>query len=246
MKRILRPANLIWLVLAGGGIGLLLRLWLFATRAETTGLLAASHPAKPLLWLVTAAVVAAVVWCTKDLEQGAKYRFNFPASPLGALGCALGAASIGITSVAEWITYPDALTVVSSLLGILSASALVFLAKNRQDGQRQSVLYHTVICAYLMFRLVSQYRHWSGDPQLMDYCFQLLASVCLLLSVYQNAAFDVRQGNRKLHTIFHMGAVYFSCLSLVSISDAVFYLGTGIWMLTNICNLTPMPRQEAE
>ena len=246
MKKILRPANLIWLVLGGGMIGLLLRLWLFGTRAEETGLLTASHPAEFLLWIVTAAVIAAIVWCTKDLKQGTKYHFNFPASPLGALGCALAAAGIGIISVAEWITYLDTLTAISSVLGVLSASALVFLAKNRQEGRRQNVLYHVVICIYLMLRLVSQYRHWSGDPQLMDYCFQLLASVCLLLAVYQNAAFDVRQGNRKLHTMFHLGAVYFSCLSLVNVGDAVFYLGTGIWMLTNLCKLTPMPHREAE
>lgn len=244
MKKIFRPANLIWAVLAAGCAGLLLRIWLFASRTEESGLLTAGHPAHVLLWLLTAAVVATVLWGTRDLKEAAKYSFNFPASLHSAIGCVLGALSIGITSVADWIVYPDSLTAIASVLGILSAAALLFVAYARWKGNPQSILYHAVISLYFMFRLVSQYRHWSADPQLMNYGFQLLASVCLMLSVYQNAAFDAAQGNRQLHTVFHMGAVYFCCVSLIGSENIVFYLGTGVWMLTNLCNLTPRKKQE--
>lgn len=244
MKKILKPANLIWLVLAGGLIGLLLRLWLFSSRAEETGLLANGHPAEPLLWLLTAAVVAAVIFGTRRLEEAAKYSFNFPPSLPGAVGCLIAALSICIASLAEWLTYSDPLTVIASILGILSTVALVVVAYGRWKGQRQSILLNGVICLHFMFRLVSQYRHWSADPQLMDYCFPLLASVCLMLSVYHRAAFDVKQGNRRLHSIFHLCAVYFCFVSLIGKENVLFYLGTGIWMLTNLCNLTPRKQRE--
>ena len=189
-------------------------------------------------------MVAAVVFLCRNLTEGTKYSFNFPPSYTGAIGCILGALSIGITSIAEWIVYPDTLTLVASLLGLLSAAALPFLALYRMKGQRQSILYHGVICLYFMFRLVSQYRHWSADPQLMNYAFQLLASVCLMLACYQNAAFDVQQGNRRMHTIFHLCAAYFCIVSLIGSENIVFYVGTCAWMVTNLCNLTPMRKQE--
>lgn len=244
MKKLLKPANLLWLALAAGGAGLLLRIWLFAFRSEETGLLRSGHPAELLLWLLTAAVIAVVLLGTRDLTEGAKYSFNFPASLYSAISCVLGGLSIGITSVAELILYQDVLTVIASVLGILSTAALVFVAYGRWKGQPQTVLYHAVICLYLMFRLVSQYRHWSADPQLMNYCFQLLASVCLMLSAYQSAAFDAGSGNRRLHTVFHLGAVYFCCLALPGSENTTFYLGTGIWMMTNLCNLTPRKKRE--
>ena len=244
IKKIDKPAYLPWFALGAGVLGALLRAWLFATRAEESGLLAAGHPAEALLWILTAIVAAVVLFLTRNLKEAAKYSFNFPASLPSAIGCVLAAVGMGVTSVAEGIVYPDRMTVIASVLGVLSTAALLFLAYNRWKGQPQSILYHGVICLCLMFRLVSQYRHWSSDPQLMDYGFQLLATVCLMLSSYQNAAFDAGTGNRKLHTIFHLGAVYFCCVSVLSSENAVFYLGCAVWMTTNICNLIPMPKLE--
>ena len=244
IKKIDKPAYLPWFALGAGILGVLLRAWLFGTRTEETGLLAADHPAKILLWILTVIVAAAVLLGTRNLKEAAKYSFNFPASLQGAIGCGFAALSMGITAVAEWIVYPDRLTVIASVLGVLSAAALLFLAYNRYKGQRQSILYHGVVCLCLMFRLVSQYRHWSSDPQLMDYGFQLLATVCLMLSCYQNAAFDAGTGNRRLHTIVHLGAVYFCCTSLLGSGNVTFYLGCTVWMISNFCNLTPMRKQE--
>lgn len=244
IKKIDHPKYLPWFALGAGVVGLLLRAWLFSTREETTELLAADHPAKVLLWILTAVVVAVVLWGTRNLKEAAKYSFNFPASLQGAIGCVFAALSMGITAVAEWIVYQDRLTVIASVLGVLSAAALLFLAYNRYKGQRQSILYHGIVCLCLMFRLVSQYRHWSADPQLMDYSFQLLATVCLMLSCYQNAAFDADTGNRKLHTIFRLGAVYFCCVSLLGSENVMFYLGCAVWMISNFCSLIPMRKQE--
>lgn len=240
MKKILNPINLPWITLAAGGIGLLLRIWLFSSGTDDGGLLSPGHPASLLLWLLTFAVVALLIWGTQRLKAGKKYSFNFPASLQRAIGCLLGALSIGVTSVIELILYPDIMTLVASLLGLICVAALVSMANCRWKGHKPNMLFHAAICLYLMIRLVSQYRHWSADPQLMDYCFQLLATVCLMLSAYHKAAFDSGSGDRRLYALFHLGAVYFCCLSLVGSQHIVFYLGTGIWMFWDLCSLKPM------
>ena len=95
----------------------------------------------------------------------------------------------------------------------------------------------------LMLRLTSQYRVWSGEPQLLGYCWPLLASVCVMLSAYQSAAFGGELGHRRAQAFFHLAALYFCCLSLIGDHAPGFYLAMGVWMFTDICRLTPMPRQ---
>lgn len=244
MKKLLNPTNLPCIILAAGGIGLLLRIWLLGTGTDGKGFLVSGHPAEVLIWILTAAVIALLLYCTRRLLEASKYQFNFPQSLIGAIGCMLGAFGIAITSLSELLLNPDTLTLIASILGFLSAAALLFTSHCRWKGLQPNILCHALISLYLMFRLIGQYRHWSSDPQLQDYCFQLLATVCLMLAAYHRATFDANAGKRRPHTFFHLAAVYFCCLSLAGSDNIAFYLGTGAWMMTDLCSLIPLPEQK--
>lgn len=246
MKKLLKPTNLPCIILAAGAIGLLLRIWLLGTGTDERGFLVSGHPAEVLLWVLSAAVIALLLYCTRRLLEAPKYQFNFPQSLAAAIGCMLGALGIAITSLSEMLLHADTLTVIAAILGLLSAGALVFMGHCRYKGLRSNVLCHATVSLYLMIRLISQYRHWSSDPQLQDYCFQLLATVCLMLAAYHRATFDANIGKRRPHAIFHLAAVYFCCLSLAGSDNIAFYLGTGAWMMTDLCSLIPLPEQKWE
>lgn len=241
MKNIFKPTKLPLLILCAGGIGLLLRLWLLGTGVDDKGLLVSGHPAEILLWLLTAAVAAMLAYLTKDLVEAGKYRFNFPASDIGGIGTFLAAGGIGITALTELIGKSGTFPVLLGLMGLLMVPVLVFLGYCRRKGIRPAPIFHTLISLYLMVRLIGFYRHWSSDPQLQDYCFRLLATVCLMLAVYQRAAFDAGIGKRRPCAFFSLAAVYFCCLSLTDWGEIPFFLGTGAWMITNLCSLIPMP-----
>lgn len=240
MKNILKPAKLPWVALAAGGIGLLLRLWLFST-ADGNGLLPVWHISEILLWLLTVGVMALLLYGTKDLTEAAKYRFNFPASIPGGMGAWLAALGIGGTSLIELLTSTDTMTTVTAVLGLVTTLVLFFIGNCRKNGRHPSTLFHTAICVFMMTRLINQYRHWSSDPQLQDYCFQILAIVCLMLCCYHRALFDANIGKRRPYAFFNLAAVYFCCLSLPGWEHTAFFLGCGVWMFTDSCNLTPMP-----
>ena len=246
MKNIFSSKNLPWVVLTAGGIGLILRILLLATGVDEKGFLVQGHIADILVWVLTAATIAMVLFCTRRLQQATKYQFNFPQSMSGAIGCALGAAGIAIASVAELLSYDNTLALVSAIVGLVGTVALGYLGYCRYKGLHPSILCHAVICIFLMLRLINQYRHWSSDPQLQDYCFQLLATVCLMLATSPRETFDANAGSRRPHAIYHLCAVYFCCLSLAGSDGIAFYLGTGIWMLTDLCSLIPMPEQPRE
>jgi membrane protease YdiL (CAAX protease family) len=64
------------------------------------------------------------------------------------------------------------------LMGIAAAAALAFTGLCRLKGLRPTFLFHTLICLNFVVRLISHYQIWCADPQLQDYCFQLLGTVC--------------------------------------------------------------------
>lgn len=241
MKNILKSTNLPWITLACGGVGLLLQLWLLGT-ADEKGFVASGHISGILLWILTAGVLALLLLLTRDLQEANKFSFNFPASDVGALGSLVGALGLAVSSVAELAQWEDAVATAAAVFGVACAVTLVFLAQCRRKGQRPNSLFHVLICIYMAFRLISLYRRWNSDPQIQDYCFQLLATICLMLAAYYRANFDAGMGNRRSYAFFNLAAVYLCCLSLTSWAQVPFYLGCGAWMVTDMCNLRPLPR----
>lgn len=244
MNKLLKPSNLPWIILGAGILGAALRALLFATGMDEKRLLISGHGAQLLIWLLTAAVAVLLLMLTWDLKQAAKYSFNFPAFLAGAIGAALACVGIFITAIAELFSSADILSTLNGLLGLACAGALAFLAYCRWKGMHPSALFHIIICIYLMLRLVCQYRLWSADPQIQDYFFSLLATVCSMLASYYCAAFSANTGNRQLHTLFHLAGVYFCLVSVPHCDNPLFYLTMAAWLFTDLCNLTPMPRDK--
>lgn len=232
------------LILIAGGLGLLLRIWLLRTDAQ--GFLLPNPFAATVLILLTLGVVAGLFLLSRDWQAAAKYTYNFPANPIAALGTALAALSILIYSISLLGGVADSIDLLAGILGLASAAALGFCAWCRYLGKRPNFLFYLVTCVFFVFLLICQYRSWSVDPQVLDYAYPLLATVCLMLASYHRAAFTADQGKRSHYGFFALAAVFFCCVSLTSWMDIVLYLGTGAWMLTDICKLTPMGNRGAK
>ena len=241
MKQLTKPQSLPWLTLIVGAAGLVLRFWLYTT-ADGLGFVARWHISAILLYVLTAAILVLLFIGTRALTQANKYPFNFPASAFGGIGTLAAAAAIAVTSILELFTVEDIVSGLTVALGFFSAVALIFLAHARWKGLHPSTLFHIVICGYLMLRLFHMYRSWSSDPQLQDFCFQCLAMVCAMLATYHRATFDANFGQRHSYVFFSLAAVYFCFLSLTGPDHILFFLGVGLWRISDLCNLTPMPK----
>lgn len=242
MNKYLKHQNLPELTLICGGVGMLLRTWLMST-ANELGFIQKGHISETLLLLLTGLVLAALFLATRCLQQGNKYRFNFPASAIGAGGTLLAALGIGIASVTELLATGDLLSSVAAVAGLVASLGMLLAAKCRWDGARPAIVLHGCVSLWLMLRLLSLYRAWSSDPQLEDYGFQLLAVVFCMLAAYHRAAFNGGQGKRSQYAFFALGTVYFCCLSLAGPDSILLYLSLGIWLYTDMCNLKPIARK---
>ena len=240
MNNPFKHKNLPWMILLAGILGAALRAWLFATGMDSKGLLSDRHAGHWLIWLLTVAALALLIFFTKDLKQAGKYSFNFPASLAGAIGAAAAAVGVLVTSMDGLFSAGDGLVRLDAIAGLLSACVLAFLGYCRWKGKHPSVLFHGMICLYLMLHMVCQYRQWSSEPQIQNYCFSLLATVSILLACYCSAAFAANAGKRQSHTLFHLAAVYFCLVSLPHCDTPLFYLTMGAWMFTDQCSLIPM------
>ncbi len=219
-------------------LGGTLRAWLYTTGTDAAGLLVSSHPGHILILLLTALFAAFLLLGCLPLKQAARFGFNFPASPVSAAGCAI--AAVGVFWDAIHRFNGGFLQILTGLLGLVSAGALLFIAFCRLKGRHPSVVFNSVVCLYLMMTLINLYQSWSATPQLQDYGFALLGCVFAMLACYHDASFAANCGNRLLHTFFHLMAVYLCVLALPHNDSLFFYLCLSVWMFTGKCNLTPM------
>ncbi len=240
MKRFINPLNLPLWTLLTGGVGLLLRIWLMTSGVDQTGFIVTGHIAAILLFLLVIGAMVSLFLLTRDMVEAAKYDFNFPASNVGGYGAFVAAAGIGIGAFVDIFLAADTLELITALFGLGAALLLVLTGHHRRKGTTPSLLLHIGICLYLMLRLVCYYRHWSSDPQILDYCFQLVATASLMLSTYQRATFDAQEGKRRPYAFFSLTAIFFSCISLVGWSNILFFLSVIIWLITDLCSLIPM------
>lgn len=244
MKRYLKIKYLPLAVLSCGVLTCLLRLWLFALGEDARGLLAVGSFPDVMSWLLVAAAMALLGISTWRLKGPVRFSQNFHASLPAAIGMALAAVSFCITSAVGLAIKGDSVSTVSALFGFLSAAALLVLAFARYKGAHLSVLFHGVVCVYLMVYLVSHYRLWSSYPQLQSYAFELLAIVFVMLACYQRAAADAGKGDRRAYTFFSLAALFFCVATLPGCDNAVFFLGCAVWMYFTPCKLTLSVKKE--
>lgn len=229
-----------------GGIGCLLRLWLYGAGLDEDGLLAANHPAGILVLILAALTAGLLLWFLRHFHTHGKYTRQFPPSIPGAAGSFAAAVGLLLTAMIALVRHEAAFSLLTGILGIAAAAAMAFTGLCRIKALRPSFLFHTILCLFFVLRLISQYQTWSADPQLHDYCFQLLATVCAMLFAYHQAALDLKSTDRRPLVITGLLGTFFSCLSLVATDDALFYASLAVWMITNLGELDISPKTPRE
>lgn len=239
MKLTFHANRLKFLTLGAGGLGLILRILLYATAIDGRGLLVADHWANISLWIVTSVTAAAIFFFTRLIKNPAAPDSASPVSFPAAMGAFAAMLGIAITVGREFAEFSSRLNLIVWVLGLCSVLALGRIGLCRLTGTKTHPLLHAILCIYFALRMVSRYQLWSADPQLQDYCFYLTAYVALMLAAYQHAAFDADIGSHKQLWLFSLAGVYLCMLSLKGNMDTLLLLGCGVWAFTNLTSLTP-------
>lgn len=243
MKLSIKPQKIKLLTLGAGGLGLAIRALLFLTGIDEKGLLKSGHFAATALWVLSILVLAGVFFLTRKLEGTSNYAEAFPTSGLAPWGSLAIAIGVGITVISDISHASDLLTLLRNICGILAAVSMAFVAYCRLSGRKPLCLFHGILCVYMALDLVCRYRLWSSDPQLQDYLFHLLSCIFLMLTAYQQAAFDADIGRHNVLWATSLIGVYLCCLCLWGGQSTPYFLTGGIWAYCGISSLTARPKR---
>lgn len=198
------------LSLALGTVGLFSRLWFLSTGMDSRGLLVSGHPGQLLCWAATVLALVLPVCLLYSVRLSVHRNRQFPASYPAAAGCLILAVGIGLTALGQYGA-SGSLSRVCGLLGFLSAIAMVACGVCRAKGLVPSFALHGAVCVYLVAMLLRQYQLWSGEPETLRYCFQLLALVCFSLTQYHMAAASAGMGKLRPLLIFSLCTISLCC-----------------------------------
>ena len=202
-------------VFALGVAGFFLRRLLYAVAVDDRGLLVRTHPLEIVLWVLILAAAA--------LTLAAKPIIRTPKHWVKSLGCLY--AAVGILFAAQDLTngFP-ALLKLLKLAAPLTALLLAVTGIRMWKGKSPVPGTWAVVCCVLVLRLVAAYQTWSREPQMMDYIFSLLASLCFAVFTYQQAARGLGMAKSSLWQLrFGLLAGYFGLVAGVGKQPLPFY-----------------------
>ena len=220
-------------------------LFISALGSEDSGLLPLGTLPDLVSWLLIAVTMGLLFIGARPIEGGVKYSRKFRKALFATIAMGVAAVSFCITSLLELLSASDTVGYISALFGFLAAASLGYLAWGRLKDKQPNMIFHGIVCLYLMLHLVSHYRLWSSCPQLQSYAFELLAIVFVMLACYHRAAADAGQGVCRAHTFFSLASVYFCISALPGCDNAIFFLGCALWMFFTPCRLPEPSRKEA-
>lgn len=236
-----------WLPLAALAFGiaaLVLRRLLYTVAVDEKGLLTAHHPLELLLWAVVLAGVVLIVLSVRKLDGSAAYEDNFRPSNTAALGQFLMGYTVLMMVLLNDFPLEGAVGQVWKVLGFLSAPGLVWSGSCRMRGKKPFFGIHAVTCLFLLLHLVSRYQSWSGNPQLQDYLFDLLAAVALVLFSYHCAAFEAGIGKRRMQLTTGLLTLLLCGGALAGTAYSGLYVSGALWAATDLCVLDPPPKKD--
>lgn len=224
-------------VLIAGIIGGAMRWLLYAITTDAKNLIPLGNPLAIILWIVTAAVVILVLASILPLRNAENDRNFFRAHLPAALGSLAGSAGIGMTVATSSVVPDGVLGLVWKVLGIASMIALILVSFCRAKGKVPFFGMHLIVCIFFAVHLVTSYRSWSSNPQLMDYVFTLFASLGMMLFAFYHSCLEAGMAKLRLLPIMGLLAAYCCLVTLSGTSHFLLYLGCSIWALTNLCHL---------
>lgn len=229
------------LIIAGLGLGACgLRLGLFALGTDSKGLLIPGHPLDLLCWLLTLAAVVLTLLQDRRTAGSAPCRESpSPAAALGAFALAAGILLTLLPTLGSFLL----LDRIRDLAGLAAALALAVLGIFLWRGKAPHFLLWGILCLYLTLFAVSHYQSWCSRPQLQNYFFPMAASLLLALCAYYRTARAVGLEKPRMALATGLLAGFFSLAAAAGGEDTALYLTGGLWALTGLGPLTPVPAQ---
>lgn len=222
------------LTLLLGIAALVLRKGLYLLAVDDRGLLVRNHPLEIALAALTAGALTLLLLAVRKFGGSGNdadlYRADLPA----ALGNVAAGIGILVTVLTGTPVPGGYLYSFWRCLGLAAPVCLLLAGFARVQGKRPFFLLHVVVCLFFVMHIVTRYQLWSGKPQLQDYVFTLLGTMALMFFGFYTATLEAGCGKPRMNLGMGLAAVYLCTAELARSSCPALYLGSILWVLTEL------------
>lgn len=244
--------------------GLGLHRYMMEHCVDPMGLLIAGNLPGKLLWALAIGFPGALLLGLAGIGGNGSYEDNFPRSILnGVLMAAAGVVlllSAGTLGDIPDMLLPEQTQALTgfmvgftdsamAVLPWLAGAAMIVVGLCRGAGKKPMLCFSGVVCLFYMMMLIHNYRLWSADPQLHEYCFPLLAMVLLMLCSFHRTCCDGGVIQRRKLIFTGLTAAVCAATAMSASFLPGFFLASALWALGCVCDpvvLPPDPEPEPE
>ncbi len=210
---------------------------------DENGLLARDSSIAWIFLAVIAVLILVLVLTIVRLDRSAGVEQDCHRNIFWHLCSAAAAAGLmaGCGYYALKISVSDTLKLVLFSVGVICGALLIISDALRIMGKSSNFMLLLLPCLFLAGRLIFDFKQWSYDPIVIDFCFKLLASITAMIACFNLAGFPIGIGKKRATIFFCLLAFAFAAMLIpdyllgcnCSISDLVIYLSMGLWCLIN-------------
>lgn len=200
----------------------------------------------PLTWVCLAALIVFAVGCFL-LKPRPVYAAIADRNLLVMALTMAGAVVMIFGCAATFLDLDQMTDVLVATGGVVSAICWVLVGLDRVRGRTLPATAFMVPALIYAVELICEFRYWSRDPQILDYCFDLLSLICIMIATFHLGGFCFDKGRRRMAVFFHMAGVFFTAAALADGSTAsrARSFAAALWLLANlIVLLRPVPKKE--
>lgn len=116
---------------------------------------------------------------------------------------------------------------IMGVLCLVTALCFVSFAAAQQKEKTPPAFAALIPIACFILQLILDFKAWSSDPIIVDYCFKLFSLVCILLALYHAGGCAFGECKRRPTVLFSLAAVFFTCVAIPDGDTVTVLLTTG-------------------
>lgn len=223
------------LTVAAAALAYWLRLRQLDTMYDEAGLVIAGSGQGLLTWLciVMTALFGVYALFLRPRTTASALASRLPAVLAVSL---LAGAGLAAGSAATILRLSDRFELLLGAFGLISALCWIVTALDRFRGRSIPAPLFMVPALYFSVTLIYNFRQWSQDPMILDYCFDLLALICVMCASFHLGGFCFDKGRRRICVFFCCCGVVFCAASMAGgrIRELCSAGGAMLWLLANL------------
>lgn len=237
MRAKINRKRILCLLIAAGAAGFLLRRWQLLTAFDEEGLVLSGSPSIWVLAVFAVIITVLLAVTSMGLHRRSIYTESFSSGTpeMGLTVCSAAMVLAGSILAMVW----GERTAILTAFGVAAALSMAVIGMQRYRGVVPSAAIHLIPCAYLILALIVDFRRWSVDPTVLDYCYDLFAAIGAVCAMVNLMGFCFDKGRRRETVFWCLAGCFFAITAMgglgvvrcLTTGGLAVFLGVNAWQL---------------